>query len=478
MIVLLGAAAAAILVAVAVLAGPAPTGGSSAAPRELGSAGPCPAGGRAADGVGTRRSLTAGRSVRGRRIVARLGGCRGAPARVLVVGSIHGTERAGHAVIRRLRAMRIPRTVELWTVRTVNPDGVALGTRQNTRGVDLNRNFPSRWRHQGRPFDTYYSGPKPLSEPESRAVRRLARRIRPQLTVWYHQSLGLVDLGSGADPRLVRAYARRSGLPTGRIGFLPGVVTRWQNERFPGSSAFVAELRAGALPASTATRQARAVLSASRLVRTSSWSAAGRRSSSAAGRRPAAAASARPRIVQWRIPFGSRRKREMRAYARRHYGIDDYRLRAPRVVVLHLSAGDSTSAVYETFARDRPDPELGELPGLCAHFVVDPRGRILQLVSLRLMCRHTVGLNHVSIGIEHVGRRETEVFARRRQVRASLRLVRWLRERYRIAIRHVIGHNESLRSPFHRERVRRLRRQTHADFPSRFAGRYRRSLGG
>jgi N-acetyl-anhydromuramyl-L-alanine amidase AmpD len=168
----------------------------------------------------------------------------------------------------------------------------------------------------------------------------------------------------------------------------------------------------------------------------------------------------------------------MRAYARRHYGIDDHRLRDARVVVLHLSVTDTARAVYETFAPNRPDPELGELPGVCAHFVVDQRGRIYQLVSLALMCRHTVGLNHVSIGIEHVGRRELDVFGRDRQLRASLRLVEWLQQRFGIAVRNVIGHNESLESPYHRERVRRLRRQTHADFPTPMARRYRRLLAG
>jgi hypothetical protein len=92
------------------------------------------------------------------------------------------------------------------------------------------------------------------------------------------------------------------------------------------------------------------------------------------------------------------------------------------------------------------------------------------------MCRHTVGLNHVSFGIEHVGRNETGVLARRRQLRASLRLVAWLRARYGIRVRDVIGHNESLTSPYHRERVERLRRQTHADFPRRVARRYRALL--
>jgi protein MpaA len=206
-----------------------------------------------------RTSFEAGRSVKGRRIVAvRVGGT--APVRVLVVGSIHGAETAGQAVVRRLRALRPPSGTELWTVRTVNPDGVAAGTRQNARGVDLNRNFPDAWRRQGRPFGPFYSGPRPLSEPESRAVRRLVRKLHPDVTIWYHQALRVVDLGSGADPKIVRAYARRVGLRAGRIGFLPGVATRWQNDRFPGTSAFVVELGAGRLSHRQIERHAHAVL--------------------------------------------------------------------------------------------------------------------------------------------------------------------------------------------------------------------------
>jgi beta-N-acetylhexosaminidase len=181
-------------------------------------------------------------------------------------------------------------------------------------------------------------------------------------------------------------------------------------------------------------------------------------------------------VRQWRIPFGLERKRDMRRYAHRHYGIDRHRLTDPRVVVLHLSVTDTARAVFDTFAPNRPDPELGELPGVCTHYVIARNGWIFQLVSRELMCRHTVGLNHVSFGIEHVGHSEAGVFGRRRQLRASLRLVAWLRARYGIRVRDVIGHNESLRSPYHRERVERLRRQTHADFPRRFARRYRGML--
>jgi N-acetylmuramoyl-L-alanine amidase-like protein len=192
---------------------------------------------------------------------------------------------------------------------------------------------------------------------------------------------------------------------------------------------------------------------------------------------PAQSADAlRPPIVQRPIPFGARRRDEMAAYARRHYGIDDFRLRDPRVIVEHLTVNDSIEATFNTFAPDRPDAELGELPGVCAHFVVGRDGTIVQFVPLSIMCRHTVGLNWTALGIEHVGRRDGDVLGNPRQLRASLRLTRWLRCRFGIRVRDVIGHNESLRSPYHRERVGRLRRQTHGDFVAASMRRYRASV--
>ena len=172
----------------------------------------------------------------------------------------------------------------------------------------------------------------------------------------------------------------------------------------------------------------------------------------------------RPPIVRRLIPYGAARRREMAAYARRHYGVRTFRLRRPRVIVQHLTVNGSIEATYNAFAPNRPDPELGERPGVCAHFVVGRDGTIVQFVPLSLMCRHTVGLNHTALGIEHVGFRDADVLGNRRQLRASLRLTRWLRCRYGIAVTDVIGHNESLRSPYHRERVARLRRQTHGDW--------------
>jgi len=72
---------------------------------------------------------------------------------------------------------------------------------------------------------------------------------------------------------------------------------------------------------------------------------------------------------------------------------------------------------------------------------------------------------------------DAQVTGDRRQLAASLRLTRALQGRFHISTRNVIGHNESLSSPYHRELVGRLRTQTHADFPKRVMDRYRRMLG-
>jgi beta-N-acetylhexosaminidase len=182
---------------------------------------------------------------------------------------------------------------------------------------------------------------------------------------------------------------------------------------------------------------------------------------------PAAVATpsavARPHIVSKPIPFPPKRKREMAAYAARHYGLHTYKLRHPHVIVEHYTAGTSFSSAYNTFAQDTPDVELHELPGVCSHFVIDTDGTIYQLVPLGIMCRHTVGLNYTAVGIEHVGTSDQAVMGNPRVLRASLALTRWLRCTNGIAVKDVIGHNESLSSPYHMERVKRLRNQTHGD---------------
>ncbi|HEV7495273.1 peptidoglycan recognition family protein [Baekduia sp.] len=187
-------------------------------------------------------------------------------------------------------------------------------------------------------------------------------------------------------------------------------------------------------------------------------------------------AIAAPPIVHDPIPFGSWRIAETRAYAVRHYGLHRARLIAPKVIVEHMTENASFSETFNTFAPDVPDSELHELPGTCAHFVIDTNGTIHQLVSLKWICRHTVGLNWTAIGIEHVGFREAGVLGSIRMLRASLRLTRWLQAKYGITDNNVIGHAESLSSRYHRENVVRLKTQTHGDWPHRFMVTYRRDL--
>jgi N-acetyl-anhydromuramyl-L-alanine amidase AmpD len=188
-----------------------------------------------------------------------------------------------------------------------------------------------------------------------------------------------------------------------------------------------------------------------------------------------AAMPAPPPIQPHHLDMTAKRKREMRAYSRRHYGWASARLR-PKVIVEHIAVAADAQTVINTFAPDVRDPELHELPGLCSHYLVTKTGKILALVPPRLRCRHTVGLNHVAVGIEHVGFTDRDVLDDRRRLRASLRLTAWLRCRYGIPLEDVIGHSESLSSPYHQERVKRLRRQTHADWSHKSMRVYRRRL--
>ncbi len=187
------------------------------------------------------------------------------------------------------------------------------------------------------------------------------------------------------------------------------------------------------------------------------------------------AAPPKPHIVWKPIPFGAQRKAEMAAYSKKHYGIHSWVLH-PKVIVEHYTGGESFSAAWSAFASNQPDPELGELPGDCAHFIVDKNGRIYQLVPLKVMCRHTVGLNYAAIGIEHVGTSDKEILHDKAQLRASLKLTAWLAWRFHIRIRNVIGHNESLRTPYHRERYKPWAHQTHEDWRHFDMDIYRRRL--
>ena len=145
------------------------------------------------------------------------------------------------------------------------------------------------------------------------------------------------------------------------------------------------------------------------------------------------------------IPYSQKRKEEIAAYAKRHYGVDSWTL-DPTVIVLHFTETDTWEPVRSTFTADSPN--RGELPGTCAHFVVDQSGIVHALVPTNVMCRHAIGLNHVAIGIEIVQAThghtslwaDQQILARPAQIQAVLALVRKLQAQFGIATSDVIGH--------------------------------------
>ncbi|MCY4727172.1 DUF2817 domain-containing protein [Nocardioides sp. STR2] len=197
-----------------------------------------PAVAAAAEGPGERPAVvevrTIGHSVQGRPIRAwRLG--EPGRRRIVLVSTMHGNEPHTRRILETLRDGRPVRGVDLWVLPTYNPDGLARGTRRNARGVDLNRNFPHLWKDLD---GSYESGPRPASEPETRAVMSFLEEVDPRRVISFHQPLHGVDTDT-KDPGFARRLARALRLPRTTLdcgGLCHGTMTMWFNHRFRGSA--------------------------------------------------------------------------------------------------------------------------------------------------------------------------------------------------------------------------------------------------
>ena len=100
--------------------------------------------------------------------------------------------------------------------------------------MDLNRNFPYRWRGDVPQSNGYYPGPAPASEPETRAVMAFARQIQPDLSIWYHQPWGAVLACQGRPP-IAAEYAKLVGMKTSCRGKgLHGTAITWETHTLSG----------------------------------------------------------------------------------------------------------------------------------------------------------------------------------------------------------------------------------------------------
>lgn len=192
-----------------------------------------------------------GFSVEGRPIFAERYGTPGG-RRVLVIGAIHGDEDDGLAIVDELRSRDVPDGVELWIVESMNPDGVANQDRHNSNEVDLNRNFPYQWGPIGVPGDSQYAGPAPASEPETQAIVNLISQLRPDIAIWYHQDLYVINPSQGREGRVRARYAELTGLPMGQItgGTYTGIAATWARQELADADgvAFIVELGATLSP--------------------------------------------------------------------------------------------------------------------------------------------------------------------------------------------------------------------------------------
>ena len=154
---------------------------------------------------------------------------------VVLISTMHGNEPATRQILTALRDGPPIHLVDLWVVPVYNPDGLAAGTRRNARGVDLNRNYPYQWVDLD---GNYESGPRPASEPETRAMMRFLRQVRPDFILSFHQPLRGVDTDT-KDPAFARRVAKHLNLPRKSLtcgGVCHGTMTGWYNHTFAGAA--------------------------------------------------------------------------------------------------------------------------------------------------------------------------------------------------------------------------------------------------
>lgn len=121
----------------------------------------------------------------------------------LIIAGIHGEEPETTFLLSRTLRFFYDSLDHVAFILCANPDGMALGTRGNQRGVDLNRNFPtSNWNKEDvysrltleSPRETLLSpGNEPLSEKETIALVSIIKELQPSSILSMHSPMACID---------------------------------------------------------------------------------------------------------------------------------------------------------------------------------------------------------------------------------------------------------------------------------------------
>lgn len=125
-----------------------------------------------------------------------------AEKRTLIIGVFHGDEPQGKYLIDEYLSLKALKN-NLLFIPCLNPDGMALNTRTNACGVDLNRNFPTKnWGEDtskaGSNPDDYYYGASPASEIETKFVVSVIEKYSPELIITLHAPYKIVNFDGPA----------------------------------------------------------------------------------------------------------------------------------------------------------------------------------------------------------------------------------------------------------------------------------------
>jgi len=153
-------------------------------------------------------------------------------------------------------------------------------------------------------------------------------------------------------------------------------------------------------------------------------------------------------IIQKPIVFTDKRRQLTKEYIKTHYGFYVKNINIiPKNIVVHWTAMMDFNKSYERLNpellfSDRKDIVKASTLNVSAHYLIDRRGTIYQLMPDNTMARHVIGLNYSSIGIENVGgRNNTSEDLTASQLTSNIALINYLKDKYS-SITNVLGHYE------------------------------------